>query len=65
MLHKIKNGLQLLEILRTILQYCHSLPIPSQNMGPKRRDLGNVSPNFEELVVSVQYYELCMLDSKS
>ena len=43
MLHKIKSGLQLLEILRTILQYCHSLPIPSQNMGLKRRDLGNIT----------------------
>ena len=43
MLQNFKNSLHLLEILRTILQYCHCLPISSQNMGPKRRDLGNVT----------------------
>ena len=43
MLQNFKNSLHLLEIFRAILQYCHCLYIFSQNMGPKKRDLGNVT----------------------
>ena len=51
MLHKIKSGLQLLEILRTILQYCHSLPIPPRIWGRREEiwEMSLVSSNFEEL----------------
>ena len=51
MLQNFKNSLYLLEILRTILQYCHCLPIFSQNMGWREEiwEMSLVPPNFEEL----------------
>ena len=51
MLQNFKNSLHLLEILRTMLQYCHCLPIFSQNMGRREEiwEISLVPPNFEEL----------------